>query len=131
MPEGTISFEVEAPVERVWAFLSDMRKVGSCVPGVQSVEIVDDKRARWNLQVKIGPLTQDIQVLTETTDQIPLNHGRFREAADNMEMHGTIDVTPAGNGSIVISTIAVPSKGPLARILDNFLSSRLKGQTEE
>ena len=53
MPEGTISFEVEAPVERVWAFLSDMRKVGSCVPGVQSVEIVDDKRARWNLQVKI------------------------------------------------------------------------------
>src|SRR5207249_4897961 len=51
MPEGTISFEVEAPVERVWAFLSDMRKVGSCVPGVQSVEVLDDKRARWNLQV--------------------------------------------------------------------------------
>src|SRR5437899_12884716 len=106
MPEGTISFEVEAPVERVWAFLSDMRKVGSCVPAVQCVEIVDDKRARWNLQVKIGPLTQDIQVLTETTDQIPLNHVRFGGAADNMELTGTTALAPSENGTKVASTTA-------------------------
>src|SRR2546428_5764490 len=81
--------------------------------------------------VKIGPLTQDIQVLTETTDQIPLNHGRFRGAADNMEMTGTIDLAPAENGTKVTYTMAVQSKGPLARIMDNFLRSRLKGQTEE
>jgi uncharacterized protein len=131
MPEGTISFNVQAPVERVWAFLSDMRKVGSCVPGVQSVEILDDKRARWNLQVKIGPLSQDVQVLTETTDQIPLNHGKFRGEADNMEMTGTIDLVPAENGTNVTYTMAVQAKGPLARIMDNFLRSRLKAQTAE
>jgi carbon monoxide dehydrogenase subunit G len=131
MPEGTISFDVQAPVERVWAFLSDMRGVGTCVPGVQSVEIIDDKRARWNLQVKIGPLSQAVQVLTETTDQIPLKHGKFRGTADNMEMIGTIDLEPAENGTRVTYTMAVQAKGPLARIMDNFLRSRLKAQTEE
>src|SRR5947209_12567606 len=82
MPEGTATFEVRAPIERVWAFVSDMRMIGGCVPGVQSVEILDETRARWNLKVKIGPLSQDIEVLTETLEQVPLKHGKFREDLD-------------------------------------------------
>ena len=131
MPEGTVAFDVNAPVARVWAFLSDMRKVGNCVPGVQSVEILDEKRARWNLRVKIGPLSQDVEVLTETLEQVPLNHGKFRGQADNMEITGTIDLTPEGNATKVTYTMALQAKGPLARIMDNFMRSRLKSQTEE
>ena len=70
MPEGTATFQVRAPIERVWAFVSDMRMIGGCVPGVQSVEILDETRARWNLKVKIGPLSQDIEVLTETLREL-------------------------------------------------------------
>src|SRR5947209_9367155 len=92
MPEGTATFEVRAPIERVWAFVSDMRKIGRCVPGVQSVEILDETRARWNLKVKIGPLSQDIEVLTETLEQVPLKHGKFRGQAENMDITGTIDL---------------------------------------
>ncbi len=131
MPEGTVAFEVNAPVERVWAFLSDMRKVGNCVPGVQSVEILDDKRARWNLKVKIGPLSQEFDVLTETLEQVPLSHGKFRGQADNMEMTGTVDLAPMGNSTKVTYTMAVQAKGPLARIMDNFMKSRLTSQTKE
>src|SRR3989442_2758892 len=85
MPEGTATFEVRAPIERVWAFVSDMRKIGRCVPGVQSVEILDETRARWNLKVKIVPLSQDIEVLTETRDQAPLNHGTYRGQAKDKD----------------------------------------------
>ncbi len=131
MPEGTVKFDVKAPVERVWSFLSDMRKVGSCVPGVQSVEVLDATRARWNLKVKIGPLSQNVEVLTETLEQVPMNHGKFRGQADNMDMTGTIDLEPAGNATQVTYTMAVQAKGPLARIMDNFMRSRLKSQTDE
>ena len=131
MPESTVAFDVNAPVARVWAFLSDMRKVGNCVPGVRSVEILDEKRTRWNLKVKIGPLSQDVEVLTETLEQVPLNHGKFRGQADNMEITGTIDLTPEGNATKVTYTMALQAKGPLARIMDNFMRSRLKSQTEE
>ena len=131
MPEGTVSFEVAAPIDQVWAFLSDMRRVGGCVPGVQSVEVLDPHRARWNLKVKIGPLSQEFVVLTETLEQVPLQHGRFRGESDNMDMMGTIDLAPLGDATKVTYTMAVQAKGPLARIMDNFMRSKLKSQTEE
>ena len=131
MPEGTATFEVHASIERVWAFVSDMRKIGGCVPGVQSVEILDETRARWNLKVKIGPLSQDIVVLTETVEQVPMNHGKFRGQAENMDITGTIDLAPEGKSTKVSYTMTVQAKGPLARIMDNFMKTRLKAQTEE
>src|SRR5207244_9753865 len=72
MPEGTVAFDVNAPVEKVWSFLSDMQQVGRCVPGVENVEVLDAMHARWTLTIKIGPLSQTIKVLTETLEQIPL-----------------------------------------------------------
>ena len=131
MPEGTVAFEVNAPVDRVWSFLSDMRKVGTCVPGVQSIEVLDDRRARWNLKVKIGPLSQEFVVMTETLEQVPLRRGQFRGEADNMEILGTIELSPIENATKVTYTMSVHSKGPLARIMDNFMKSKLKSQTEE
>jgi uncharacterized protein len=131
MPERTVSFEVGAPPERVWAFLSDMREVGRCVPGVEQVELLDDRRARWSLRVKVGPMAQTIQITTETLEQVPLRHGKFRGEADMLEIIGTIDLTPAGHGTKVVYTMTVAPKGPLARIMDNVIRSRLQSQTEE
>src|SRR2546427_673488 len=111
--------------------MDDMRKIRGCVPGVQSVEILDETRARWNLKVKIGPLSQDIEVLTETLEQVPLKHGKFRGQAENMDITGTIDLAPDGKSTKVTYTMTVQAKGPLARIMDNFMKTRLKGQAEE
>lgn len=131
MPEGTVDFEVRAPLEKVWAFLSDMRQVGACVPGVQSVDVLDRDRARWNLRVKIGPLSQDIVVLTETIEENPMTHAKFRGRAENMEITGTIDLAPTGKTTKVSYRMVVDAKGPLARIMDNFMQSRLNAQTED
>lgn len=131
MAEGSVSFDVNAPVDRVWAFLSDIRQVGSCVPGVQSVDIVDDRHARWNLKLKIGPLSQEIKVETETLEQTPPSRGRFRGISDNMEMLGTIELEPKGGATSVTYTMSVQAKGPLGRIMDNFMKGKVKSQTEE
>lgn len=131
MPEGTVTFDVGVPVDRAWAFLSDMRKVGSCVPGVENIEVIDDRRAKWTLKVKIGPLSQHIQVATETLEQVPPSRARFRGVADNMEMLGTIELAPAGDATRITYTMAATAKGPLARVIDNMLKSRLKQQSDE
>lgn len=131
MAEGSVSFDVNAPVDHVWAFLSDLRKVGSCVPGVQSIDILDERHAKWNLKLKIGPLSQEIHVETETIEQVPLSRGRFRGVADNMEMLGTIELEPKGGATSVTYTMSVQAKGPLGRIMDNFMKGKVKSQTEE
>lgn len=131
MPEGTVTFDVRAPLDRVWAFLSDMRKVGSCVPGVEGIDVVDDRRATWTLKVKIGPIPQRIKVATETVEQVAPSRARFRGVADNMDMQGTIDLAPAGDTTRVTYTMVATAKGPLARIIDSMMKSRLKEQTDE
>lgn len=131
MPEGTVTFDVRAPVDRVWSFLSDVRKVGSCVPGVENIEILDEKRATWDLKVKIGPLSQTMRVATETLEQVPPSRARFKGVADNADMLGTIELTPKGDATEVVYTMNVTAKGPLARIMDNFMKSKLKSQADE
>jgi carbon monoxide dehydrogenase subunit G len=131
MPEGNVTFDVRVPVDTAWAFLSDMQKVGSCVPGVEDIQILDDKRATWSLKVKIGPLSQRIQMATETLEQVPPSRARFRGVADNMEMMGTIELAPAGDSTRITYTMAATAKGALARIIDNMMKSRLKQQSDE
>ena len=44
--------EIAAPRDKVWEFLMDPNAVGSCGPGVQSVELVDDDH--FNVKAKVG-----------------------------------------------------------------------------
>ena len=51
------SFEVEAPLERVWEALVDVERVAPCLPGAEITEAGDDGSYRGNFTVKLGPTT--------------------------------------------------------------------------
>ena len=53
------TFRVDEPVEKVWAFLSDPRKVGMCVPGAQITEQVNETTYKGTIKVKVGPSVTD------------------------------------------------------------------------
>lgn len=53
------TFRVDEPVEKVWAFLSDPKKVGVCVPGAQITEQVDERTFKGAIKVKVGPSVTD------------------------------------------------------------------------
>ena len=40
------TFTVQAPVERVWAFLRDPRQVGACIPGTERIEVLVERHYR-------------------------------------------------------------------------------------
>ena len=50
------SFVIHAAQEKVWDFLFDLPKLSQCIPGVESVEALDDKTYRGKLVVRIGPI---------------------------------------------------------------------------
>src|SRR5215467_1862551 len=49
------TFSVPEPLDKVWAFLSDPRKVAPCVHGASITEQVDDKTYKGTISVKVGP----------------------------------------------------------------------------
>lgn len=55
------TFRVDEPAEKVWAILSDPKKVALCVPGAQITEQVDDKTYKGAIKVKVGPSVTDFK----------------------------------------------------------------------
>ena len=49
-------FEVKEPVKLVWSFLSNPRRVVTCVPGAQITEALDERRYVGTVTVKVGPM---------------------------------------------------------------------------
>lgn len=50
-------YVVRAPVERVWDFLVDPRRVVSCVPGGELTSVRDPRTFDGRIRVAVGPLT--------------------------------------------------------------------------
>jgi uncharacterized protein len=64
------SFTVQQPIDKVWAFLSDLNKVAPCLPGAEITEAVDAKNFRGVMKMKLGPFTTQFQgeVIVEQLD---------------------------------------------------------------
>jgi uncharacterized protein len=51
------TFEVNAPVARVWEFLIDPQQVVQCLPGAELTEVEDERTFHGRIRVKVGPVT--------------------------------------------------------------------------
>jgi carbon monoxide dehydrogenase subunit G len=64
-------FELDAPKELVWAFITDPYQIVGCLPGASIIEKVDDRTYSGTMTVKVGPVTAGYRgkVTFERTDQ--------------------------------------------------------------
>ena len=118
------TFQVEEPLERVWKFLSDPRKVANCVPGVQITEAVDDRTYKGLIKVQVGPSITDykgqarIERLDEQSHEIEMV-GKGQDVrgkgSASMKMTGKVRSLPEG-GSEVVTVSEVNVVGLLAQL---------------
>ncbi len=50
------TFRVDAPIEEVWAFLTDPERVVSCMPGAELDEVIDERTFKGRIGLKVGPV---------------------------------------------------------------------------
>ncbi len=67
--EGTV--QINAPREKVWGFLIDPNQVGSCGPGVESIEVVDDTHFKATAKVGVGFISARFVVNMEMAELQP------------------------------------------------------------
>jgi carbon monoxide dehydrogenase subunit G len=67
------SFTVEADTETVWNYLLDIERMSQCVPGMESIEAVDDKTYVGKLKVKVGPILASFSGRASITEVDPPN----------------------------------------------------------
>jgi len=65
------SFQVNAPIDQVWAVLNDLERVAPCLPGAAITEHDDDGNYTGTFQVKLGPTTANYRgtIRIESADE--------------------------------------------------------------
>ena len=99
-------FEVQAPVERVWKYLIDPKRVVECLPGAELLEQQDEHSFTGAIKVKVGPLSMSYKGNAKFTEVNEQTH-QVRMVGDAREV--------GGSGSTKVSMLstvaALPSGG--------------------
>ena len=111
-------------MERVWSFLSDPRKVATCVPGAHITEQVDENNYKGSISVKVGPSVTDYNGQMQIVRLDAQNHeieiqgkGQDVRGRGSASMTMTGKLIALGNGATqVISTSEVNVVGILAQM---------------
>ena len=96
-------FEVHAPVERVWQYLIDPKRVVECLPGAELLEQQDDRTFLGAIKVKVGPLSMSYKGQAKFTE--------INEQAHQVRMVGDAREV-GGSGSTKVSMLSTVA--PLA-----------------
>jgi carbon monoxide dehydrogenase subunit G len=62
--------QINAPRDRVWAFVTDPDQVGQCGPGVETIEVVDDTHFKATAKVGVGFISARFQVMMEFAELV-------------------------------------------------------------
>jgi carbon monoxide dehydrogenase subunit G len=84
-------FDVDAPVERVWALLKDVPRVATCIPNAEITEVVDDKTYRAKVSVKVGPVSVSYRATIHVEAFEDATHtARMRVQGDELRGRGGV-----------------------------------------
>jgi carbon monoxide dehydrogenase subunit G len=107
------TFQVQEPLETVWKFIRDPRKVANCLPGAQITETLDDRTFKGVIKVQVGPSVTDykgqvhIERLDDQQHEIELV-GKGQDirgkGSASMKMTGKVQSLP--DGSTEVASVA-------------------------
>lgn len=86
------TFEVEAPIDEVYATLLDVERVAPCVPGAEVLEKTGDDAYQVAIKVKVGPISMTYRGTVEIVERDETAHRAvMRAKAREMRGQGTAD----------------------------------------
>jgi len=93
-------FEVQAPVERVWKYLIDPKRVVECLPGAELLEQPDERSFAGAIKVKVGPLSMSYKGKAKFTEVNEQTH-EVRMVGDAREVSGSGSTKVSDRKSVV------------------------------
>src|ERR1700744_1737508 len=102
------SFHIAEPPQRLWAFFEQVDEVARCVPGIESVEVVDDENSKIRVTQSVGPMTATfdlkMRMLEREVDErlaFTVIGRAVKGAAGNLRTTNTVCLTAVDDGTRV------------------------------
>ena len=133
--EGTV--QINAPRDRVWAFVIDPNQVGQCGPGVESIEVIDDTHFKATAKVGIGFISARFIVNMEFAETTPpdaaTSKGHGQAPGSAVDADASMRLSDGPNGGTTMDWSAdVNISGTLASVgarLIEGTANKMIGQT--
>jgi len=104
-------FVVNAPAGAVWDYLVDPRRVVTCLPGAELVDVADERTFNGKVRVKVGTVTVSYQGRVHL-DEVDAAARRVKMSAEGreaagtgaarMSMQSTVAAAPGGGTEVVV-----------------------------
>jgi len=131
------SFVINAPQEKVWEFLFDIPKLSECVPGIEDVEVVDDKTYRGKLVVRVGPIKSSFSGTVNLTEVNEPNRiagtveGDDKSSASSVKASFTGSLKSVDGGTEASFVVEANLRGRLAQFGGPVITATAKKLTAE
>ena len=88
---------IDAPIEKVWAYLLDVHKVAACVPGFQSLEELGEEHWKAVVSVGVGPVkakfTLDVTRPEKHEPDLMVVQGRGKAPGSTADLSGRMNLS--------------------------------------
>lgn len=76
----------------VWTFVSDIRKIGSCLPDAQALEGATESEAIFRMKFKIGFIRKTLEMNSKITARDLLKSMTFQSESTDVRIKGRLDL---------------------------------------
>jgi uncharacterized protein len=108
------SFEVKAPIDRVWEVLIDLERVAPCLPGAAITERDDEGTYHGTFQVKLGPTTAAYRGQIKIEDIDEASH------TATLKAHGSDKRGQGGANATIVNTLVETDDGTRVEAVTDF-----------
>lgn len=124
------TFEVAAPIDRVWPVLRDIPRVAGCIPGAQITEVVNERTYRARMSVKVGPVAVSYKatIVVESIDDAT-HTATMRVAGDELKGRGGVRavMTTAAHGHAGGTRITTSTDAQISGIVASLGGRLIEG----
>ncbi|MCW3006948.1 MAG: carbon monoxide dehydrogenase subunit, partial [Solirubrobacterales bacterium] len=132
------SFVIAQPRERLWEFFEQVDVVARCVPGVESVEVVDAENSKIRMTQAVGPMTATFDLKMKITERRPQELMEFtavgravRGAAGNVRTVNIVTLEEAEDGTRVNLSSDMAMGGVLGSVGQKIIAKQAGAITQE
>ena len=86
------TFEVGAPIERLYGVLNDVDEIGQCIAGVKEVVAVSDTESRWKIEARAGFMARMFNIAGTITERRPPSYLAFRGVGQDVTISGFVEL---------------------------------------
>ena len=131
-------FRIQAPTDRLWAYLLDVERIAPCMPGAELTETIDERSWKGKVNMKLGPVSLSFAGTVTMEERDDAAH-RVVLAAKGMEQKGkgaanavvTSWLEPGAEDTLVRMRADIQLTGSVAQLSRGLLPEVSKRLTQQ